>query len=186
MLLAALLLAQVPALADLAVPGHRDIDHELVVTWEEGVAGDRLLVAAPVRGFGGATVILPGVPFTFSTKYGTRLFALPADTALPERVGAEDWRAWLDAHPSSAPPVTEIRNVAWSHPVDRILSTLSLDEVSLDPPGLTLSVVRHERFDAEGRSLGDTDPRYLVVLLSTAGLLGLVWTARGRGAGGAP
>ncbi len=189
MLLAALLLAQAPVLADLTVPGHRDIAHQLVLEWESGTLGDRVLVAAPVRGLGGATLLAEGSPFDFSTKYGTRIYALPIDTVVPEVVMSETWRAWTDAHPSSAPPVTEIRSVPWAHPVGRVGTTLVLDEVGDDPMRVSLGVIRHERWSENGRPLGSTDPRPLVILLSTAGVVGLIWTSRrgrqGRSEGGA-
>ena len=162
-----------PPLADLAIPGHKDVLHQLSLDVTDAHLG-WTLVAAPVSGFSGMVVVEDQVPFPFSGKYGTRIFALPPSVATPEDYDP----AWVDRYPSSLPGVSHIGSVPWSHPVARILSHLEVAELDLglegQPQVLALEVVGHEQWTASGEPLNDTDPRVLLFGLSGLGLVGLV------------
>ncbi|MDF1799061.1 MAG: hypothetical protein P1V81_07790 [Planctomycetota bacterium] len=179
--LALALAIQLPALADLAIPGHKDVVHQLSLDLTDAQLG-WTFVAAPVRGFGGMTVIEDQVPFSFSGKYGTRLFALPPSVATPEEYDP----GWVDRYPSSLPGVSHIGSVPWSHPVARILSHLAVAELDLGldggPQVLALEVVGHEQWTASGVPLDDRDPRVLLFGLSGLGLVGLVLLRSSKGA----
>jgi hypothetical protein len=72
-----------PTSSDVLLPGMKRVEHRLVLEPSELWTGRRI-VAAPVRGFGGTHVVEPGVPFAFSTKYGTRLYVVPEAEAIPD------------------------------------------------------------------------------------------------------
>lgn len=75
LLAAALWLGLAPA-PDLMMPGHRRVEHRLVLEWDAEEHGERFY-AHPTAGFGGQIEIQPEVPFGFSSKYGTRIYAVP-------------------------------------------------------------------------------------------------------------
>ena len=72
---APLLLSLAPA-PDVLMPGHRAIQHRLVLEWDAEQHGERFF-AHPTAGFGDQIEIEPEVPFRFSSKYGTRIYAVP-------------------------------------------------------------------------------------------------------------
>jgi hypothetical protein len=169
-LLAAALLA-LPGQADLLTPGHKPVRHELSLDLE-GAPPGWTFVAAPVRGFGGVTELEDEVPFTFSSKYGTRIYGLPPGTPVP----AEFDRAAFDAFPACAPGVRQVASVPLANPVARVLSRLAVDELA-DEDGLavlSLEVLGHQQWTASGEPLDDTDPRPVLFGLAGLGLVGLV------------
>jgi hypothetical protein len=70
------------AVPDVLPPGHKSVRHELCLEIDATLDG-WTLVAFPTRGFSTAHVITAGVPFGFSTKYGTRIYFLPAGVDWP-------------------------------------------------------------------------------------------------------
>lgn len=107
--------------SDVLMPGHRLIDHRAVI--QAHPAFDTLdLWAFPVRGFAGATHIEPGVAFEFSSKYGTRVYALPKGTAASALETREDFAAF----PSAAMPVAEESSVPVLSTLESIESELAL------------------------------------------------------------
>ena len=92
-LCAALLVCPAP---DVLPPGSRRLTHELVLEASPHFETYELF-AAPVRGFGGVTHLVTGEPFRFSTKYGTRIYALDKGAEFPD-----DARVWVGAPPSAA------------------------------------------------------------------------------------
>ena len=110
-----------PLRSDVLLPGQRSIPHKLVILPSENWAGKHI-VAGPTRGFGGAHVVEPGVPFEFSTKYGTRLYVVAQSEPIPQSLD----EAWKAAHLSAEIPVTEISSVSVSSPVESVLTTLSI------------------------------------------------------------
>lgn len=130
MLTLALFVALAP---DLVAPGHRPVSHQLVVEASAHFEQHRFF-AEPVRGFSGFHEIRPGEPFDFSSKYGTRIFALPRDVA-------------PDAGAKVAPlavatgeiPVSEVSSVVLTSPVERVETRLKL--VRVENGVLELSVV---------------------------------------------
>ncbi|MEC8511476.1 MAG: hypothetical protein VX015_04965 [Planctomycetota bacterium] len=156
--LAALITAAPAGARDLIPPGHRPAVHELVFDRLELPPGTRL-VATPVRGFGGVEEVRAGVPFRFSSKYGTTFFLVPEN----EDITAPEPSSGL-AHPSAPPPVREIRSLPLVNPVARVLTTLAFEGVEAGE--LRLSAVREERFDATGEPVGvGTYAPWIAVLL---------------------
>jgi hypothetical protein len=109
-----------PARSDILLPGHKPISHQLVIAPSEHWTGRRI-VAAPVRGFGGTHVVEPGVPFDFSSKYGTRLYVVPEAEALPDVVDDP----WKTSHVSADIPVSEVASVPVTSPSTSIVTTAS-------------------------------------------------------------
>lgn len=137
-------------------PGHKDVRHELVLDWP--IDRDWRFVASPTHGFHGAHAVQRGQPFAFSSKYGTRIYALPADAPLPaarERIADVAW-------PQTGIPVAEVRSVPSGHPLARVVTTLRV--VGVDAGTIRLERVGEVRYDAAGRELGDLDWLPLAVL----------------------
>lgn len=161
-------------LADILPPGHRSVVHELVLldgpAWKEWS-----FLAAPVRGFGGVAVLRAGEAFPFSTKYGTRIYAF-AQGEVPPAELTETWKA---AHSSAAPPVDEVAFVPVLSSLNRIVHTLSIEEVGAGTLRLALA----------GDERDHSWPPFLtwlvLVLLVAAGLLGYLRLRRRRAAEGA-
>jgi hypothetical protein len=163
-------LSAAPLRADVIPAGHKPVEHLLVVS--EALADGEVVAAAPTRGFHGVQAVIPGEPFTFSSKYGTRLYVLPAGAGIPTDL--EALRAAAIA--SSDIPVSEVITVPFWEPVTSIVTTLRLARI----PGGALSIqvigeVRSGGFAAQGRLLAIAA---VLVAVGLAGLVGIVWLVR--------
>lgn len=151
---------------DLLLPGHTTVRHELALTWDDSVT--TRFVASPGHRMHGHRLLTRGEPFPFSSKYGTRLYAVPADAEWPDaKVSLRD-SPW----PSAAIPVRELAAVRSGHPVARVLTTLRVVAVRADR--LELEVVGEQRF---GRFDLPIDGPLWLPLLLIAGAGG-VWLLR--------
>jgi hypothetical protein len=153
---------------DILPPGAKGVRHELVLRADPATAGWRF-IASPTHGFGIAAVT-PGEPFRFSTKYGTRLWALPPDAPMPTR------HDLLESHPSAELPL-ELGSTAITNHLARIVTTLEL--LAIEGTEIRLRVVGEERFDAAGRRLhGGWLFTVILLLLAAGGLAGTAWLWR--------
>lgn len=174
-LIAGLLLALLTcasARADVISDGYRGIRHRCVVV-DGPLIREHRIVAFPTAGFGTAVELEPGVPFRFSGKYGTRLYAVPEG----EDVG--DWRFGetdLGAFPSCDMPVGHVREVHVASPVTAILSSIELTAVGAD--SLAFRVVDEVRETVAGVR---EERLHLYLGLGAVALLGLVVLVRARG-----
>lgn len=166
-LLALLSLLPAAATPDILPPGHKDVRHELILVWGDDVI-DHRFAASPTRGFHGNHEIRAGEPFAFSSKYGTRIFAVPPTAALPDARDRLKDVPW----PNAAVPVREVRSIASGHPLARVETTLRVTRVTVD--GIEFARVGERRLDARGNELGDLD--WLPLALIAAG--GAFWTWR--------
>lgn len=123
---------------DMLLPGHTATKHELVLTWDDAVR--ERFVASPGRRLHGSRLLTRGEPFPFSSKYGTRIYAVPADAVLPDAKATLRESTW----PSAAIPVREVASVRNGYPVTRVLTTLRVAAVRDD--GLELEVIDEQRF----------------------------------------
>jgi hypothetical protein len=164
----ALLGTALAAWHDLLPLGHRAVRHELVLQPGPATARWRF-VAAPTAGFGVAAVAA-GEPFRFSTKYGTRLWALPPDAPLPARHDE------LRDQPSAALPI-EIGSTPFASPLAHVVTTLEL--IAVEDSAIRLRVVDERRYDAAGRPL-EASPGFttILLLLAATGLAGTLWLSR--------
>ena len=161
-----LLLAATTA-PDILPPGHKDVRHELILEWGDDNAQHRF-VASPTAGFHGHVEIRRGEPFTFSSKYGTRIYAAPAGAQLPpagQRMQEVTW-------PSADVPVREVQSIASGHPLARVETKLRVTQVSAE--GIRFEQVSERRFDAHGLELGGLDWLPLCVF----GAAGAFWLLR--------
>jgi hypothetical protein len=165
------------ALPDLLPPGHRSVEHLLVVTADGTPAGMRL-VAAPVRGLHGVHAVVAGEPFAFSQKYGTRLFLLPADAGVPEFEPA-----WLERHAHSE-SFPQIASVPLGSPLHRVVTTWRIQ--ALDGRRIALERVAEQRFDAAGLPLLAGSDWLPLAIVGALGAAWLVRLARQRPAARAP
>lgn len=160
-----------PSSPDVLPPGHRPVCHELVLVWSDEVERAWQFVAAPTSGFHGVTAIRRGEPFRFSSKYGTRIHALPVGAPLPSDVGE-----WTRQHPSAAPPVHEERSAPVWSTVALVRTTVRVH--AIDATGIGMQVEREERFGAMGEALTLARPWPLLGAVAALGALGLAWTRR--------
>lgn len=161
--------ASVIAPFDILPPGQRPVVHELVVLPTPVLDGWKI-VAAPVAGFSGHTLVVPGEPFRFSTKYGTRLFACAADEGLPERLD----EAWMAAHRPTPIPVEQVASVAMTSPLERLTTRLSIDAIG--PERIALHVVDEQRVNSfPPAAIGAA-----LVATAALGLFGLMLVRRRR------
>jgi hypothetical protein len=176
LLTALLLLPSAPAPArDILLPGNRPVTHELSLEIDEGFAEWRFL-ASPVAGFRGVTVIESGVPFRFSSKYGTRIYAVPLADEVPERCSTE----WAEGRPVTLPGVGEINQISVSSPLARVLTKLRVVEVQ--GAEIRLEEIGEQRFDASGRLIDETMLRVFLIGMAGVGVLGLFLLHRCRSA----
>lgn len=118
---------------DLIAPGHKPVQHKLVLEDSAHFEQHRFF-AEPVRGFSGFQEIRPGEPFDFSSKYSTRIFALPRD-AQPD-AGA---KVASLAVASGDIPVSETESVALTSPIERVETRLKI--VRVENGAIELAVV---------------------------------------------
>ena len=113
-----------PLPPDVLTPGYRPVAHELVV--DASPLFDQFeFVAFPVRGFGGTTHIVPGQPFRFSSKYGTRIFALEKGASFAE----DKFDAQIKTLATGDIPVGETNQVPVVSPTESITSRLRIRSV---------------------------------------------------------
>lgn len=117
------------ASADLIPNGYKGVVHQLVFVDSEAFSTHRL-VAAPVAGFGGAVEIKPNEPFDFSSKYGTRIYLVPADVEPLLDFDKARFNQW----PSITPPVSEIGFVPQTSLITLILTKLRFAGVAATGP----------------------------------------------------
>src|SRR5215207_1829763 len=111
-----------PAHADIVLPGTKHVSHRLVIERSDAWHGGQRILAAPVRGFGGTHEVEPGVPFSFSSKYGTRLYVVPPSEELPERID----ESWSASHLSATIPVSEVSSAPLASPLESLTTTLTV------------------------------------------------------------
>lgn len=157
-------------LPDILPPGSHGVRHELVLELPAGTTAPAL-VAFPTQGFGVAMRVVPGEPFVFSGKYGTRLYQLAVGEALPRKADQE----WAQQHASLAIPVQEVHELPMMNPVQRVRTTL---RVVNDATGLRLLVVGSEQFDRHDRPFDPVSVAMWFLLLAAAGAGWLFWLGR--------
>ena len=155
---------------DVLPPWHKPVQHELVLELAPGLPNVRI-VAGPLRGFGTFEAVEAGVPFEFSSKYGTRLFAVPADVPLPASLTAD----WLEVFPASG-GFAEVSSVPVGRPLERVVTTYRVTAIE----GRAVATVRVDeaRFDSGGHVLGAGISSALLLTLALLGALGLRMLAR--------
>ena len=156
--------------------GHRPVVHELVIQDDPLFARYRI-VAGPMHGFHVLEGVRPGVPFEFSSKYGTKLYALPLGAPMPtDAPHLEGFPAdWPEQSLTGAIPRGEVRSVPIHSGVYRVLTTLRIEGHTATM--FELAVEREERWDRNGQLIGWGSS--LVLLgFTLAGLIGIVYLAR--------
>lgn len=168
----ALLLPLVVA-PDILPPGHKDVRHELILQWSDDLPAQRF-VAFPTRGMHVPHEIERGVPFTFSVKYSTRIYAVPTDAELPEE--REEFRA--SGWPSAPPPAREVPSVPVTSPVARVETRSRI--IGVTAAGIEYASTTTMRFGADGGPLGARLWIPLAVLCATGAGLAAVLGRRRR------
>lgn len=151
---------------DVLPPGHHAVVHELVIEPSRYFLEGRI-VATPVQGFDGVHVVVPGEPFRFSSKYGTRFYYAKEGTDAYSLRSPEPGRR-LNL-PWAHPPITEVRSALVGSPVRRALTTLRIARVR--GGRIHLDVVDHELFDADGKPVSSGWPLWIWVPVIALGVL---------------
>lgn len=152
-------------LADLLPPGHKAVDHYLIFTSSAALQNHRL-VAAPIRGLHGFAEIRQGQPVPFSTKYGTRIFAVPTDYQLPEECKPED----LEDFPSTAPPVHAITSLSVLRSTTQIKTFCEVTSVT--ETAVVIKATGEEEYDELGNLSKGQWSTTGKIILSVIGLVG--------------
>lgn len=160
-----------PTQADLIPPGHKGVTHHLVFVDSPALAQHRL-VAAPVRGLQGTTEVVAEQPFSFSSKYGTRLYVIPKDVVPLPEFDRELFSQW----PSAEPPVGEIKSLPLISPVTSIVTTVRLVDVTSGLP--VIEVVTHEEFDDNANPIAWRSYLWRPLVLVPVGIAVLLITIR--------
>lgn len=173
LLLGAVMLAlsgNTPAWADLLPPGHKRVTHQLVFAKSPLLETHRL-IAIPTRGFGGHTEVQADRPFRFSTKYGTRLYVVPAEFVPPAKV----FHGEPLPFPSCDIPVHSVTSVPALSPITSIRSTCKL--VGVGDQSLEVELVDHTELNDSGQPVSFRNSVLPMLILSAIGLTGcvLVW-----------
>jgi hypothetical protein len=158
---------------DVILPGERAVRHELVL--EDGpLFSQYRFVASPSAGLGGVAQIMPGQPFSFSSKYGTKIWALPLDVPLPKDAPGrgEGARGWPTGAIEGRIPIAEVRSVPLASRVHRLITTLRV--ASVGAGGVELQLVAHRQLDQHGHEI----TRGTDLLLALVALVGLACVLR--------
>ena len=131
------------AVSDVLKPGYKNIKHELVFA-DTPFISDNQLVAAPIAGFHGIEKIEPEKPFRFSSKYGTRIYLIPAGDSIPTEFDRDAFAKYL----SWDMPLSETRSLPASSPIASILTTLRF--VGTGVADAKLEVADQEQYDRSG------------------------------------
>lgn len=156
--------------ADLIPPGNKRVSHKLVFV-DSPLLRSHRLIAMPVRGFGGHEEVIPGRPFHFSTKYGTRLYVVPGDFVPPYKVSPGEPLPF----PSCDVPVSSTTYVPILSPIASLRSTCKLIAVGDD--AIQVELVDHVKLDSNGKSASLLKTVLPMLLISATGLIGccLIW-----------
>jgi len=167
-----------PSSPDLIQPGYKRVEQLVAIENPRDFDG-WFVVAATLLGPIDVTVVEPGVPFPYSSKYGTRVYGLPVGTPVPEAlVDGRPHGAAFDGFPSAHPPVTQPSEVAFYSPTNRALTTLRI--LRLDESGIGLKQVSTQTLDAHGRPVAWWRLWVLPLGALAVGLAALTWLVRQR------
>ena len=143
-LLSAMSVPRPVPLPDVLPPGHKSVEHLLVLEPDPELVGSRF-VAWPTAGFGPSIAIEPGVPFAFSSKYGTSIYHLPSGETWPGDDAIDD--AFKRQH-SLGLPCAEVSSVSAWQPLARIESWFAV--AAKGDGALHFTATRELRFDDAG------------------------------------
>ena len=156
--------------ADLIPPGNKGVSHKLVFV-DSPLLESHRLIATPTRGFGGHEEVRANRPFSFSSKYGTRLYVVPKDFEPPSKVMFNDPLPF----PFCEVPVSCTTYVPVLSPVASLRSTCKLVAVGED--SIQVELVDHVELDSNGQPVTMSSIVVPLVAISATGLIGccLVW-----------
>ncbi len=163
---------------DMTTPGFRKVVQEVAIENPNDFDGWQV-VAAMFLGPSHVTRVEPNVPFRYSSKYTTRIYAIPSGTPVPVQIdGKRIPREALKNFLSTAIPVSLPSSVSILSPVKRNLTTLRIESISEE--AVQLQTVREQEFDGSGKPIGWLRVWGLPVGAVILGILGLVFLRRRR------
>lgn len=149
--------------ADLIPPGHKSVRHRMVFVDSPALRENRL-IAAPVRGFGGFAEIIAGQSFSFSNKYGTRIYSVPAGYQPPDRFFYNEPLEF----PHVDCPVNSITSVSIFCDTSQIETRCKI--LSVSDESITIQVLEEVEFDAFGKVTKGGLNLYAKIGISVSGL----------------
>lgn len=159
-------------LPDLTLPGFKKVSHQVAIENSEDFDG-WLVVGATLFGPSHVTVAEPGVPFFYSSKYGTRIYALPRGTDLPtSSEGGRVPRAAFESFLQARPPVSSPSQVSVLSPVASVLTTIRIVDISA--AGIQLEAVRTQEFDSSKKPVSWLRIWALPIAAVVCGVVGLI------------
>lgn len=153
--------------ADLIPPGNKSVTHKLVFQ-DSPLLESHRLIAMPTRGFGGHEEIQAGRPFYFSSKYQTRIYAVPKDYRPPSKRASGEPLPF----PTGEIPIASTTYVPLLSPVASLLSTVRL--VDVDETTINIELVGHEEFDDLGNPVSLGSVLIPLSVISMCGLVGCI------------
>ncbi|MFT4649495.1 MAG: hypothetical protein ACI9X4_002735 [Glaciecola sp.] len=160
-------------LPDITSPGYKKVSHQVAIENPKDFEGWRVFVAETFPVLHPFTEAEPGIPFSFSSKYGTRIYVLPSGNRVPNH--AEDWDAIKDTYDNfiqAIPPVTSPEQVSVHSPVASVLTTIRIVDIS--DSGIQLEAVRTQEFDSNGKPVSWALFWVLPLGAVTCGVIGLI------------
>ncbi len=163
---------------DLTTPGFRKVTQEVAIENPNDFDGWQV-VAAMFLGPSHVTLVEPNVPFRYSSKYTTKIYAVPSGVDVsPLQTSPGTRRESLEGFMSTRIPVSLPPSVSILSPVERTLTTLRI--VGISDEGIQVVAVREQQFDSADQSLGWFrlwGPPLGAIAL---GILGLIFLRRRR------
>ncbi|MCA8970167.1 MAG: hypothetical protein KDC95_10300 [Planctomycetes bacterium] len=157
-------------LPDVIVPGHKSVDHRITLDWGSDLERYRFYVS-PNAGFHGNALAERGAELRFSSKYGSRVWAVPV-TEEPPVAGKRIEGPW----PNARVPVGEWSSVPIGTPVAKVITHLRI--VAVDGETLRFETVSEQRFDGRGREIGSGSWLVLIVI-AVVGAAAVFWLMKG-------
>ncbi|MFT4649494.1 MAG: hypothetical protein ACI9X4_002734 [Glaciecola sp.] len=138
-------------LPDITSPGFKKVSHQVAIENPKDFDGWQVVVAT-LLGPSHITVAEPGVPFSYSSKYGTRIYALPSGTEVPTSPeGIRVSRVAFEGFLQASPPVSSPSQVSVLSPVTSVLTTIRIVDISA--AGIQLKAVRTQEFNSSKKPI---------------------------------
>ncbi|MCB9883763.1 MAG: hypothetical protein H6832_02100 [Planctomycetes bacterium] len=154
---------------DVILPGHKSVEHRIVLDWGSDLDRYRFFVS-PNAGFHGNALAERGVQMRFSSKYGSRIWAVPANEE-PPVAGKRIEGSW----PNARVPVGEWSSVPIGTPVAKVITHLRI--VAVDDQTLRFETVSEQRFDSRGREIG-SGSWFVLIVIAVVGATAVIWMTK--------
>jgi hypothetical protein len=161
---------------DIVTPGFKKVAHQVAVGNSADFEEWAFYGVTPL-GPAGITAVVSDDPFTYSSKYGTKIYALPAGTEVPE-LKPREWADWAVDALVAYPDVQTASQVTLLSATESVLTTIEI--VSVSEGILLLESVAIQHFDEDGEPVSRTFGSLVTWVLVGCGIGGLFAVAMRR------